>query len=190
MTLSDLAIHGGNSLHPDVIGCRPVSGRRASYNWPTLSPLPRARAKAWKRFLQLCFPSQEVEELAGADWLDLPVYSHTLLYFLHSAMGYLYCLEGDALRCHLCLSRRSNRRRLGTCSLESEIVQGALPEEGNWVEVEFTKKAIVVLCQSLRDVAAMRDQADLQVEEGPSESGLRARLDALPEALKSLRLGR
>jgi len=164
-TLSDLMLHDGSRLYPDVVQCKPLVGRKATYRWPDIPAPTRCCVKAWKRFIGLCFPEQVVEELEGDDWRELPGYSHDLEFFFHPADGDLYRVEAEGAVRYPSISRRANMLRLGMCSLRGDQIVASLPEGGIWVEVERGKKGLVVLCQSLRDEHAVRYHARMVEQE-------------------------
>lgn len=186
MTLSDLMLHDGSRLHPDVIRCKPIAGRNARYNWPVLPAPTRCCVKAWKRFLGLCFPGQVVQELAEDDWCDLPCYSHDLEYYFSPTSGDLYRMADGELVRYPCISRRANKGRLGMCSRRGEVIEGSRPEGGFWVDIERTAKAIVVLCQSLREEKALRYHERMLGQEDQQEVSFSGRLQRLPERLRAL----
>ena len=122
-TLSDLLLHDGSRLHPDVVRCQPIAGRKARYHWPVLPALPRSCVKVWKRFLSLCFPEQVVREIETDDWFSWRSYSHDLEYYFLPATGDLYREDAEGLVCYPSTSRRANRLRLGVCSKRGEIIE-------------------------------------------------------------------
>ena len=99
-TLSDLMLHDGSRLHPDVVRCKPIAGRKPKYNWPALPEPPRCCVKVWKRFISLCFPDNIVREVAEDDWCVLNSYSHDLEYYFLPATGDLYREEAEGLVCY------------------------------------------------------------------------------------------
>mmetsp|Transcript_24393 Transcript_24393/g.34983 ORF Transcript_24393/g.34983 Transcript_24393/m.34983 type:complete len:464 (+) Transcript_24393:4031-5422(+) len=138
-------------------------------------------------FTRIEFPSRSLPEAAEDMWSDLPTYSHELLCRYSTGNGSLYHFDGSQWW-HHASKRTSNLCNLiSKCHLTSELLVGDPPESSIWVEIEFTKDALVILTESMRSTAAMR-----HLEENKSDTFLndpvciQNRIRALPTELRRI----
>jgi hypothetical protein len=78
LTTSDLFLHDGLRIHPDIYRGKRASGRRAQYDWPDISPPSKSCWAAWKHFLNTEFPDGSQPNANIDTWNRLPRYSHEL----------------------------------------------------------------------------------------------------------------
>jgi len=185
VTTSDLFLHDGSRIHPDIYRGARASGRKSQYAWPEISPPSRTCWNLWKQFLRYEFPAGTSMHSADEVWCDLDSYSHSLLCRYDTASQTLYRLDGDQWWRHETKPAPSLRGVVAKCCLEGSQHEGQPPATGLWVEIEYTKNAIVVLTESLRTAAAMRRIGGAEAMDIISDPiSLAARLRALPIELK------
>ena len=78
ITVSDLFLHDGKRIHPDLYRGQRASGRISRYERPEITPPSKACWAVWKQFLRTEFVQATPWDAARDTWCDLPVYSHDL----------------------------------------------------------------------------------------------------------------
>ena len=104
VTTSDLFLHDGLRLHPDLYRGKRASGRQANYAWPEVSPPSKSCWVVWKHFLRTEFPSGVQPNSDNDVWHRLPQYSHSLLYRYDQESRFLYQWDDDRWWKHAQLS--------------------------------------------------------------------------------------
>lgn len=144
----------------------------------------------WKRFLRSEFADSRHIHAAEDSWNDLPTYSFDLQYSFDAQSGALFRRAGNQWWIHDQQSAPRLRGVIAKCQLQSSVFDEAIPATSIMVEVEITPTAIVVLAESLREAAAMRQITDIDsVAEYTEPISLQNRLRTLPPELRRL-LGR
>mmetsp|Transcript_1520 Transcript_1520/g.2364 ORF Transcript_1520/g.2364 Transcript_1520/m.2364 type:complete len:210 (+) Transcript_1520:142-771(+) len=184
VTISDLFLHDGKRFHPDLYGGVRASGRLAQYAWPDISPPSKSCWVVWKQFLRSEFPQRAHPNAADDVWRGLQSYSHDLQYRFDEDTRSLYRGDGDRWWKHEQLRAPSLRGVIAKFSLQSTIYDGDPPESSGWVDVEITKVAIVVLSESLRSAAVVRQLGLDEDNADPTTAVcLEARIRMLPPEL-------
>ena len=188
VTVSDLFLHDGRGIHPDLYRGKLASGRIPQYSWPDISAPSKSCWTLWKQFLRSEFAENRCIQMAEDVWHALPTYSHDLQCCFDGVAGNLYRCVESGWRVHEKLHAPRLRGVIAKCSLESVPIDGEPPASCVWVEVEETKEAVVILAESLREAAAMRrfEETESFDDVATDFLCLENRLQALPPELKRL----
>jgi len=185
VTVSDLYLHDGRCIHPDLYRGKPASGRLPQYAWPDISPPSKSCWTLWKQFLRSEFVTSKHINAAEDVWCALPTYSYDLQFRFDAQSGVLFGGDGSSWWQHEKKPAPRLRGVLAKCQLQGTVSEEEPPDTSVWVEVEVTTDAIIVLAESLREAAAMRQLTDIDSVVDPTEPiSLVSRIHALPPELR------
>mmetsp|Transcript_5782 Transcript_5782/g.8512 ORF Transcript_5782/g.8512 Transcript_5782/m.8512 type:complete len:285 (+) Transcript_5782:762-1616(+) len=119
VTVSDLYLHDGRCIHPDLYRGKRASGRIPQYAWPDISAPSKSCWTLWKQFLRSEFVVDRRAQMAEDVWHALPMYSHDLQCCFDAATGSLYRCTESGWKIHTTMYAPRLRGVIAKCHLES-----------------------------------------------------------------------